>query len=77
MNTFLIIWVIVAIFAIMLSIFLDAIDVVDGTVSGFIALCIAMPPVAIVAIMMLIANLFHQFCSKHKDKIRKFLKIKE
>lgn len=77
MNTFLIIWIIVAILAFVLSVFLDAIDVADGSVTGLVALCIVVPPAAILCIIILVVNLFHRFCAKHKDKIRKFLKIKE
>ena len=75
MNIFLTIWVIVVILSTIISVFLDAIDVVDGEFSGFIVLCIAIPPILIVTVIMYIIIQFHKLCTKHKDKIRKFLKL--
>lgn len=43
MNIFLTIWVITVILSTVISVFLDAIDVVDSNISGFIVLCIAIP----------------------------------
>ena len=76
MNTLLIIWLAAIILSSIIAIFLDAIDVVDGNISGFIVLCIAMPPVLLVAVIMYIIIHFHKLCVKHKDSIRKFLRIK-
>lgn len=75
MNTLITVWCIVVILSVVISVFLDAIDVVDGNTSGFIVLCIAIPPVLIVAVIMYIIIQFHKLCTKHKDKIRKFLKL--
>ena len=76
MNILLIIWLATIILSFIIAVFLDAIDVVDGNISGFIVLCIAMPPVLIVAVIIYIIIQFHKLCTKHKDKIRKFLRIK-
>lgn len=76
MNTLLIIWLIVIILSSILAIFLDAIDVVDGKFSGFIILCIMVPPVILIFILYCIIIWFYDLCEKHKDKIRKFLRIK-
>lgn len=76
MNTFITVWSIVVILSVVISVFLDAIDVVDGNISGFIVLCIAMPPILIVAVIMYIIIQFHKLCTKHKDKIKKILRIK-
>ena len=77
MNTLIIIWIITVILSVIVSVFLDAIDVVDGNISGFIVLCIAIPPVLLVAVIMYIIIHFHKLCTKHKNKIKKFLRIKD
>lgn len=76
MNTLLIIWISAIVLSSILAIFLDAIDVVDGSIGGFIVLCIMMPPVILIFILYYSIILFHDLCVEHKDKIKKFLRLK-
>lgn len=76
MNTILIIWLAAIILSSIIAILLDAIDVVDVEISGFVVLCIMMPPVILIFILYYSVIWFHDLCEKHKDKIRKFLKLK-
>ena len=77
MNTLLIIWITAIILSSIIALFLDAIDVVDVEISGFVVLCIMMPPVILIFILYYSVIWFHDLCVEHKDKIRKFLKIKD
>ena len=51
MNTLLIIWLAAIILSSIIAILLDAIDVVDVEISGFVVLCIMMPPVILIFIL--------------------------
>ena len=78
MNIILIIWLFAIILSSIVTTFLDAIDVVDGSAIGFIVLCIIMIPFIIPGFILYYAIIwFHELCFKHKDKIRKFLRIKK
>ena len=76
MNTLLIIWIAAIILSSIIALFLDAIDIIDVEISGFIVLCIMMPPVILIFILYYSIIWFHDLCADHKDAIRKFLKIK-
>lgn len=77
MNTLLIIWLAAIILSSIIAIVLDAIDIVDVEISGFVVLCIMMPPVILIFILYYSVIWFHDLCVEHKDTIRKFLKIKD
>ena len=76
MNTLLIIWIAAIILSSIIAILLDAIDVMDVEISGFIVLCIMMPPMILVFILYYSIIWFYDLCVEHKDAIRKFLRIK-
>ena len=76
MNILLIIWLAAIILSSIIAIVLDAIDVVDVEISGFVVLCIMMPPVILIFILYYSVIWFHDLCADHKDAIRKFLRIK-
>ena len=76
MNTLLIIWITAIILSSIIAIVLDAIDIVDVEISGFVVLCIMMPPVILIFILYYSVIWFHDLCVDHKDAIRKFLRIK-
>ena len=76
MTILLIIWLAAIILSSIIAIVLDAIDAVDIEISGFVVLCIMMPPVILIFILYYSIIWFHDLCVEHKDAIRKFLKIK-
>ena len=41
-----------------------------------IFVCLAVPPIGLLLLIVYCFILFGDFCAKHKDKIRKFLRIK-
>ena len=57
-------------------IFLESIDVIDNNSSKIVFVCLAVPPIGILILIVYCFILFGDFCAKHKDKIRKFLRIK-
>lgn len=57
-------------------IFLESIDVIDNNSSKIIFVCLAVPPIGLLLLIVYCFTLFDDFCAKHKDKIRKFLRIK-
>ena len=76
MNTLLIIWLAAIILSSIIAIVLDAIDIIDIEISGFVVLCIIMPPIILGFILYYSIVWFHDLCADHKDAIRKFLRIK-
>ena len=76
MNILLIIWLAVIILSSIIAIVLDAIDIVDIEISGFVVLFIMMPPIILGFILYYSIVWFHDLCADHKDAIRKFLRIK-
>ena len=57
-------------------ILLESIDVIDEDNGKIIFVCLAVPPIGLLLLIAYSFVLFHDFCEKHKDKIRKFLRIK-
>ena len=76
MTILLIIWLAAIMLAAIIAIVLDAIDIVDVEISGFVVLCIMMPPVILIFILYYSIIWFYDLCVEHKDAIRKFLRIK-
>ena len=72
-----IIWIIMILLSGIILTFLTAIDVLDDNVGIGIWISISIPIIGIAVIFGFGVALFYDFCEKHKDKIRKFLKIKD
>ena len=66
-----------ALLALTIIVFLEAIDAINEETGQIIFVCIAIPPIALVLLIAYGYTLFHDFCEKHKDKIRRFLRIKD
>lgn len=65
-----------ALLALTIIVFLEAIDAIDEETGQIIFVCIAIPPIALVLLIAYCYTLLYDLCEKHKDKIRKFLRIK-
>lgn len=75
------VWILIGVIVLMLLIlaiivFLEAIDAIDENTGYVIFVCIMVPPIALVFLIAYGYTLFRNLCEKHKDKIRKFLRIK-
>ena len=65
-----------ALLALTIIVFLEAIDAIDEETGQIIFVCVAVPPIALVLLIAYCYTLLYDLCEKHKDKIRKFLRIK-
>ena len=65
-----------ALLALTIIVFLEAIDAIDEETGQIIFVCIAVPPIALVFLIAYGYISLSEFCEKHKDKIRKFLRLK-
>ena len=78
MYTLLIVWII----AVILSIIVLFLDAEDNNIGEITLLCIAIimipliPFILFFGVTMYISIQIYKLCVKHKDKIRKFLRIK-
>ena len=78
MYTLLIVWII----AVILSIIVLFLDAEDNNIGELTLICIAIimipliPLIFFFGVTMYISIHFYKLCDKHKDKIRKFLRIK-
>ena len=75
------IWLFIGLIVLMLLImiiliFLEAIDIIDEDTGRIIFVCTVIPPLGLLLLITYCLILLHNLCSKHKDKIRKFLRIK-
>ncbi len=75
------VWLIIGLLILMLLIlaiivFLDAIDIIDEDTGVIIFVCAIIPPIGLLLLIIFCFALFHDLCEKHKDKIRKFLRLK-
>lgn len=75
------VWILIGVIVLMLLIlaiivFLESIDVIDYDTGQIISICVAIPPIALVFLIAYGYILLSGFCEKNKDKIRKFLRIK-
>ena len=66
-----------ALLALTIIVFLEAIDAIDEETGQIIFVCVAVPPITLVLLIAYCYKLLYDLCKKHKDKIRKFLKIKD
>ena len=75
------IWLFIGLIALMLLalaiiVFLEAIDAIDEETGQIIFVCVAVPPIILVLLIAYCYTLLYDLCEKHKDKIRKFLRLK-
>ena len=66
-----------ALLALTIIVFLEAIDAIDEETGQIIFVCVTVTPIALVFLIAYCYTLLYDLCKKHKDKIRKFLKIKD
>ena len=76
------IWLLIGLIVLMLLalaiiVFLEAIDAINEETGRIIFVCVAVPPIALVLLIAYGYTLFYDLCEKHKDKIRKFLRLKK
>lgn len=77
-NVWILIGVIVSMLLILaIIVFLESIGVIDYNTGEILFICIMIPPIALVLLIAYGYTLFSDLCEKHKDKIRKFLRIKD
>ena len=75
------VWILIGVIILMLLIlaiivFLESIGVIDYNTGEILFMCIMIPPIALVFLIAYGYISFSEFCEKHKDKIRRFLRIK-
>ena len=75
------VWILIGVITLMLLILaiiivLESIGVIDYDTGQILSICIAIPPIAIVFLIAYGYISLFEFCKKHKDKIRRFLRIK-
>ena len=75
------VWILIGVIVLMLLVlaiivFLESIDVIDYDTAEILLICILIPPIALVFLIAYGYISLSEFCEKHKDKIRKFLKLK-
>ena len=71
-----ILWGILSIITAGVTFFLAAIDVIDDGFAFIITVCVVAFPLGIFVITCIFLAKLYEFLHKHKDKIRKFLRIK-
>ena len=75
------VWILIGVIALMLLILaiitvLESIGVIDDDTGQIIFICVAIPPIALVFLITYGYILLSELCKKHKNKIRKFLRLK-
>ena len=76
MEWFWIIWIIISVITASTFFFLAAIDVVEDDLAIALIVCVVMFPLGIIVLICMSLAALYDFLHKHKDKIRKFLRIK-
>ena len=74
-------WILIGVIVLMLLVlaiivFLESIDVINTDTAEILLICILIPPITLVFLIAYGYISLSEFCKKHKDKIRKFLKLK-
>lgn len=69
--------IVLMLLALTIIVFLEAIDAIDEKTGQIIFVCVAIPPITLVLLIAYGYTLLYDLCEKHKDKIRKFLKLKK
>ena len=77
MEWFWILWAIVSIIITCIAFLLAAIDVVEDDLAIALIICVVAFPLGIIVLICMSLAMLYDFLHKHKDKIRKFLKIKD
>ena len=76
MEWFWIIWIIISVITASTFFFLAAIDVIEDDLGLILTICIIVFPLGIIILICISLVKLYDFLHKHKDKIRKFLRIK-
>ena len=77
MEWFWIIWGIISVITASTFFFLAAIDVIEYDLGLMLTICIIVFPLGIIVLVCISLAALYDLLHKHKDKIRKFLKIKD
>lgn len=72
-----ILWGILSVITACVTFFLSAIDVIEPEEAFVLTVCIIVFPLGILVLTWVFFTKLYSFLNKHKDKIRKFLKIKD
>lgn len=76
MEWFWILWTIVSVITACVFFFLAAIDVIKDDLAISLTVCVVIFPLGIISLICMSLAALYDFLHKHKDKIRKFLRIK-
>ena len=76
------VWLIIGLLILILLIlaivvFLEAIDIIDEGTRVITFVCVIFPPLGLFFLIVFCFVSFYDLCEKHKDKIRKFLRLKK
>ena len=77
MEWFWILWAIVSVITACVAFFLAAIDVIEDDIAIVLTVYVTIFPLGIIVLICMSLAMLYDFLHKHKDKIRKFLKIKD
>ena len=77
MEWFWILWAIISVITACVAFLLAAIDVIEDDLGLMLTLCIIVFPLGIIVLVSISLAALYDLLHKHKDKIRKFLKIKD
>ena len=77
MEWFWILWAIVSIITTCIAFLLAAIDVVEDDLAIALIVCVVIFPLGIISLICISLAALYDLLHKHKDKIRKLLKIKD
>lgn len=76
MEWFWILWAIVSVITACVAFLLAAIDVIEDDFAIVLTVCVTVSPLGIIVLICISLSKLYDFLHKHKDKIRKFLRIK-
>ena len=75
MEWYWILWAIISVVTACIAFFLSAIDIIEPEFAFILTVCIIVFPLGIIVLICVFFMKLYNFLNKHKDKIRKFLKI--
>ena len=76
MEWYWILWMIVSIMIAIIAFFLAAIDVIEDEDAFVLSVCVIVFPLGILVLTWEFLTKLYNFLNRHKDVIRKFLRIK-
>ena len=76
MEWYWILWMIVSIMIAIIAFFLAAIDVIEDEDAFVLSVCVIVFPLGILVLTREFLTKLYNFLNRHKDVIRKFLRIK-